>query len=322
MRKVTYGEAIKLGLKDSLKSDSSTVLLGQDIRHDAYGFTGGFLEEFGKSRVVDVPLSEAAVVGTAIGAAMCGVRVIVDLTVGNFLYVAMDQIASIAAKNSYMYNGQYQLPLTILYSTFQQTGSAAQHSDRPHPMLMGIPGLKVVLPARAQEAYSAMRSAVCDNNPVVVGTDRSIFYSEQEIDTGLEVHLGRSNIVKQGQDVTIIGISSALHIALQIDEELQNEGISAEIIDPVTLVPLDFATIEESVRKTGRAVIVDTAHKTCSAASEISARLAEGAFEHLKTPIRRLGYEDVPIPFARCLEDQIMPTKEKLLIAVREMFEK
>ena len=309
----SYGDAIREALDKGLENDESVVLFGQDIHHNVYGYTGNLLNKYGVKRIINTPLSESAVVGTAIGAAMCGLKTIVDLTVGNFLYVAMDQIASIAAKNAYMYNGQFKLPLTIMCSTLYNTSSAAQHSDRPHPMVMNVPGLKVVAPASAQDAYSLLRAAIVDDNPVIYFSDRSRFYSKEDIDLNLKAEIGTASTIVEGKDVTIVTISGCIKMALDLLPELNKNNISAEIIDVRSLVPLDIMTIKKSVRKTGRVVIVDTANKTCSAASEISSLLAEDIFYDLKAPIGIVAYDDVPVPFAKNLELQIMPTKEKLL---------
>ena len=319
---ITYGQAINKALQMELENNNDLVMFGQDIRHNVYGYTNGLVESFGGSRVIDTPLSEAAVVGTAIGAALCGVRTIVDLTVANFIYVAMDQIASIAAKNSYMYNGQLKLPLTIMYSTFQNTGSAAQHSDRPHPLVMNIPGLKVVAPSTPVDAYGLLRSSINDDSPVIYFSDRSLFYCKEELILGEVVELGKANLVSSGDDITIITISGCAQLVAEIQPMLTKNNISAEIIDVRSLVPLDINTILTSVRKTGRVVIADTANKTCSAASEIASIIAEKAFYDLKSPIGTVTYDDVPVPFAANLEKQIMPTSEKLLNKVLQSFNK
>lgn len=310
---ITYGDAIREALDKALENDDSVVLFGQDIHHNVYGYTGNLLNKYGDKRIINTPISESAVVGTAIGAAMCGLKTIVDLTVGNFLYVAMDQIASIAAKNAYMYNGQFKLPLTIMCSTLYNTSSAAQHSDRPHPMVMNIPGLKVVSPASPQDAYSLLRTSINDNNPVIYFSDRSIFYTKEDVDLNLNVEIGYASILKKGEDITIVTIAGCRQMALATQIELSSINISAEIIDVRSLVPLDIETIKSSVRKTGRVVIVDTANKTCSAASEISSLLAEDIFYYLKAPIGIVSYDNIPVPFAKNLELQIMPTKAKIL---------
>jgi pyruvate/2-oxoglutarate/acetoin dehydrogenase E1 component len=318
---ITYREAIREALDKGLENDDSVVLFGQDIHHNVYGYTDNLLNKYGVKRIINTPISESAVLGTAIGAAMCGLKTIVDLTVGNFLYVAMDQISSIAAKNAYMYNGQFKLPLTIMCSTLYNTSSAAQHSDRPHPMVMNMPGLKVVSPAGPQDAYSLLRASINDNNPVIYFSDRSLFYTRENVDLNLNVEIGKASIITKGDDITIVTIAGCRKMALEILPELSRINISAEIIDVRSLVPLDIETIKNSVRKTGRVVIVDTANKTCSAASEISSLLAEDIFYNLKAPIGIVSYDNVPVPFAKNLEMQIMPTKEKIFNKVLKIMQ-
>jgi len=310
---ITYGEAIREALFKELENDQSVVMFGEDIQHNLYGYTDNLVNIFGHKRIINTPLSEAAVVGAAIGAAMCGLKTIVDLTVANFLYVAMDQIVSMASKANYMYNGQFKLPITIMCATLYNGGNAAQHSDRPHPIFMNVPGLKIVAPARPQDAYSLLRTAINDDNPVIFFADRTLFYTKEDVDEICKIEIGKAAVLTEGNDITIIAISGCTQLALAILPELENKSISAEIIDPRSLVPLDINTIIKSVQKTGRVVIVDTANKTCSAASEISSILAEELFPALKAPIGIVAYDNVPVPFAKNLETQIMPTKEKIL---------
>lgn len=310
--KMTYGKAMREALFKELENDQSVVFFGEDLHHNLYGYTDNFVNLFGEKRIINMPLSEAAVVGSAIGAAMCGLKTIVDLTVANFLFVAMDQIVNIAAKTNYMYNGQFELPITIMCGTYYNCSNAAQHSDRPHPMFMNVPGLKIVAPTNPQDAYSLLRTSIVDKNPVIYFSDRSLFYTEAEVDENCKIELGQAAVLKDGNDITIITISGCAKMALDILPELNNNNISAEIIDVRSLVPLDKNIIKKSVQKTGRVVIVDTANKCCSAASEISSILAEDLFYALKAPIGIVAYDDVPVPFAKNLELQIMPTKEKI----------
>ena len=316
---LSYGEAIREALYSEFNDDKNVVMFGQDIQDNLYGYTGGLVEIFGKDRVVNTPISEAAVVGTAIGAAMCGVKTIVDLTVSSFTYVAMDQIVSMASKSTYMYDGQYKLPLTIICSSMYNANNSSQHSDRPHPMFMNTPGLKVIAPSTPQDMYSLLKASINDSNPVICFTDRSVFYNKQEVDLDLEVEIGDANTLKYGSDLTIIAISGSVSTAKEAAEKLEDEGNSVELIDVRTLVPLDKETLLSSVKKTGRVLIVDTANKTCSAASEISSIIAEEAFSSLVAPIGVVAYDDVPIPFARVLETALMPTEEKIIIKAKSI---
>jgi pyruvate dehydrogenase E1 component beta subunit len=318
---MNYGQAIRNALYDELENDKSVVLFGEDIQHNLYGYTEGLVNEFGVKRIINIPLSEAAVVGTAIGAAMCGLKTIVDLTVSNFLYVAMDQIVNMAAKIHYMYGGNYKLPLTIMCSTMYNASNASQHSDRNHPMFMNVPGLKVVAPTCPQDAYGLLRSSIVDENPVIYFSDRSLFYKESEVDIKLITKIGEASLLKDGTDITVVSISGCTQMVLDLLPELKENNISAEVIDVRSLVPLDINLIKKSVRKTGRVVIVDTAHKTCSAASEISSLLAEDLFSSLNAPIGIVSYDNVPVPFGRELEFNIMPTKEKIFKKIRNIME-
>lgn len=310
---MTYGEAIREALCQELNADPMTVLFGEDIRYNIYGYTDKLVDTFGHDRVIDTPLSEAAIVGTSIGAAMCGIKTIVDLTVANFLFVAMDQIVSIASKTNYMYNGQFKLPVTIMCSTLYNASNAAQHSDRPHPIFMNLPGIKILAPATPQSAYSLLRAAINDNNPVLYFSDRNLFYSKEDVDLNKTIEIGKAAIIKEGTDITIVSISGCIKHVMNLLPELERQRIAAEIIDVQTLIPLDKETILHSVRKTGRIVIADTANKTCSAASEIASIVAEEVFFSLKAPIGIVAHEDVPVPFAKNLELLLLPSEEKLL---------
>lgn len=319
--KMTYGKAIREALKKELENDTSVVFFGEDLHHNLYGYTDNLVNLFGEKRIINMPISEASVVGTAIGAAMSGLKTIVDLTVANFIYMAMDQIVNMAAKTNYMYNGQFELPITIMCGEFYNVSNAAQHSDRPHSMFMNVPGLKIVMPTNSQDAYSLLRTSIADKNPVLYFSDRSLFYGETEVDENCKIELGKAALLKEGSDLTIITIAGCAKMAMELLPELYDRNISAEIIDVRSLVPLDKNTIYKSVQKTGRVVIADTANKSCSVASEISSILAENLFHVLKAPIGIVAYDDVPVPFAKNLEMEIMPTKEKILSKVLKIMQ-
>lgn len=315
---LTYSKALQQAIEEEMFLDKSIVLFGEDIQKNLYGYTEGLETKFGKKRVINIPLSEAGVVGLACGASMCGLRPIVDLTIPNFLYVAMDQIASIAAKTHYMYNGKYSMPITLFCSSMQGSGNAAQHSDRLHSMFMAIPGLKIICPATPQDMYSMMRGAIRDDNPVLCFADRSLFWRREEVDLSKIIRPGLSNKVKSGDNLTIITISSCLQLVKDILPEIESLGINPEIIDVRSIVPLDYSLISESVKKTGRVIICDTANKSGSAASEIASYIQENLFKYLKGPIKIVACENVPIPFAKKLEQEILVTKDKILSKIRE----
>lgn len=318
--RLTYGKAMEKALYDMLEKNSDVVLFGEDIEHNLYGYTQGFVEKFGNKRVMDIPLSEAAAMGTVCGSAMCGLRPVIDLTVPNFLFVAMDQIASIAAKTHYMYNGEYKLPLTIITSSLCGSGSAAQHSDRLHSLFSTIAGLKIITPATAQDMYSMLCEAISDDNPVMCFADRALFWREEDVSFEPVKSIGKCKIVKEGNDFTIVTISSCLKMVEDILPEIEKLNKNPEIIDVRSIVPLDFETIKKSVQKTGRVLICDTANKTSSSASEIASLLAQYAFEYLKAPIQIVANENIPIPFARNLEQEIIVTKDKILNNIKENF--
>lgn len=319
--KITYGAAIQKALHDELSSNESVVLFGQDIQHNLYGYTDKFLQKFGAHRIINTPISEAGVVGTAIGSAMCGLRPIVDLTVASFLYVAMDQIVNMASKTIYMYDGQFELPVTIMCGVFYSCGNAAQHSDRPHAMFMNVPGIKIVAPANPQDAYSLLRASVADKNPVIYFADRSFFNTEGAVDYNIKATIGKAKVVNEGSDVTIIAIMGCVKMALDLIPEFDRKNITVEVIDVSSLAPIDVDAIKKSVSKTGRVVIADIAHKTSSAASEIASIIAEEVFPFLKAPIGIVAYDNVPVPFAKNLEQCIMPTKAKIFEKVLKIKE-
>lgn len=310
---MTYGESMQQALYDALNEDPNVVLFGEDVRSNLYGYTDGLLDAFGEERVVNIPLSEAGVMGVVCGAAMCGLRPILDLTLPNFLYVAMDQIASIAAKTCYMYNGEYSLPLTIFCSSMCGSGNAAQHSDRLHGMFMSIPGLKIICPASPQDMYSLLREAIQDNNPVLCFADRSLFWQSDEVTRDISHIIGKANVVVEGSDLTLVTVSACLSMTMDILPELNERGISTEIIDIRSVNPLDFDTIKKSAEKTGRVMICDTANKAGSAANEISSFLAQNAFYALKAPIQIVAGENIPVPFSKMLEKEVLVSKEKIL---------
>ena len=327
MTEMTYIAAIGAAQREALAADERVVLFGEDVEANVYGTTGGsktradkgdFVQEFGRNRIRNTPIAEEAMVGTAIGAAMTGLRPIVDLSYSNFLYMAMDQFVNQAAKNRYMFGGQSSIPVVFRSAMFYGLTAAAHHSDRPYPMFMGVPGLKVVVPASASDAKGLLRTAVDSNDPVLIFEAVPLWGLKEEVDENeYRIPFGVARIRRPGTDVTVVAISGCVPLALAAAETMQAErGISAEVIDPRTLVPLDIKTIIASVRRTGRLVITEPAHRTCGAASEISALVAEYAFDALRAPIIRITSPDMQIPFSPVLEAEIYPTAEKIAAAI------
>lgn len=318
MRELTYLNAIYEAQREEMERDPRTFIMGQDIEASVYGTTRGFTEAFGRERVRNAPLSENGFVGAAAGAAMAGMRPIVDMTIASFLYVAMDQLVSITAKATYMYGGQTRVPLVIRAAMFYAGSNAAQHSDRPHPMLMTVPGLKIMTPSTPYDLKGLLKTAIRDDDPVISFEDSTLWSSREEVpEEEYLIPFGQAAVKREGTDATVVAIAGSVPLALRAAETLAADGISVEVVDPRTLVPLDKETILRSVEKTGRLVVVDPAHRTCSAASEIAAVVAEEGFWSLDAPVVRITTPDVHPPFSPPLEQLMYPTADKIVEGVR-----
>ena len=323
MREITYLQAIYEAQREEMQRDQRVFIIGEDIETSFFGTTTGFLEEFGAKRVRNTPLSENGFIGAAAGAAMVGARPIVDVTIASFLYVAMDQLISIVSKATYMYGGQARVPMVIRAAMFYGGNNAAQHSDRPHPIFMNMPGFKIIAPSTPGDMKGLLKSAIRDDDPVLSFEDGTLWASKGPVpDNGDDlVPIGQADIKRPGTDVTVVAIGGTVLHALAAAAELEAGGVSVEVVDPRTLVPLDTATILGSVERTGRLVVADPAHRTCSAASEISALVAEDGFWSLKAPIQRVTTPPVHVPYSPALEPQMYPTREKIVAAVRRTLE-
>lgn len=316
-RELYFIRAMYEGLRDAMREDETVVVIGEDVDRSIIGATRGLIEEFGPERVRNTPISEATFVGACIGAAAAGLRPVVDLMVGSFFYVAMDQVANQAAKLPYMSGGQISLPLVYFAATGPSSSAAAQHSENPHPMLMNLAGLKIVMPGTPHDAKGLMLSAIRDANPVVYLQDAVLGGAKGPVpEESYAIPLGVGDVKREGDDITVVAIGSLVLKALTVAAELEGEGISVEVVDPRSLVPLDRETILASVRKTGRLVVCDNARLTCSAASEIAATVAEGAWDALKAPPRRVAWEDVPVPFSPVLEKRALVGEDDIRVAV------
>ena len=319
MAEKIFAEAINEAIAEEMRRDSRVFIMGEDIRLSVYGATANLYKEFGEERVLDTPLSENGFFGAAIGASLVGMRPIVE-TVTSFMWVAMDQLISQAAKMRYMFGGQATLPVVYRASMMYGSGSAAHHSDRPYPMFMNMPGIKIAVPANSTDAKGLLKTAVRDDDPVIIFEDANLYGTRSEILED-EIPFGKAEIVKSGTDCTIVGIAASVNLSLDVANNLEKEGISCEVINPRTLVPLDKETILKSVEKTGRLVIVDPAHKVCSAASEISSIVAEEGFWDLQSPIIKVASEQVHIPYAPSLEKLVYPNVDKVSKAVKKTLE-
>ena len=321
-RSAYFIQAMKEGLRDAMREDTNVVVIGEDVGRSVIGATRGLVDEFGNMRVRNTPISEATFVGACVGAAAVGLRPVVDLMVGSFFYVAMDQLADQAAKLRYMSGGQVNLPIVYFTATGPSGSAAAQHSENPHPMLMNVAGLKIVMPSTPYDAKGLMLSAIRDPNPVVYLQDFVLGGTKGPVpEAPYAIPIGVGDIKKHGTDVTVVAIGATVPKALRVARELEALGTSVEVIDPRTLVPLDKNLILESVSKTGRLVVVDNARITCSAASEIVAMVVESNFAALKSAPQRVAWEDFPVPFSPPLEARILVQDENIRAAILRTLE-
>lgn len=316
--RMSYLDAIVQAHLEELERDERVIVMGEDI--PLYG-GGKLIERFGPKRVWSMPISETGFTGMAVGAAMTGLRPIVDLNIASFMYLASDPIINQAAKLSYMTGGQIHVPVVFRCSMFYGAANAAQHSDRPYPVFLNIPGLKIVCAASPSAMKGLLKSAIRDENPVMVFEDTRLWPVKEDVPTDPErlLPLGKALITRPGTDVTMVAIAGAMRPARQAAEVLAAEGISVELIDPCTLKPLDTETIIASVARTGRLVLIENAHRIASACSEISAVVSEEAFDALKKPIVRLTAPDVHVPFSTVLENVMYPQQETIVSAVRKL---
>lgn len=317
-RPTYFIKAMQEGLASAMREDDRVVVIGEDVDRSVIGATRGLGREFGEERVRNTPISEQAFVGAAVGAAAVGLRPVVDMMIGAFFYVAMDQLANQAAKLRYMSGGQVRLPITYFTATGPSGGGAAQHSENLHPMLMNVAGLKIVMPSTPYDAKGLMLSAVRDPNPVVYLQDHVLGGTRGHVPAeDYAIPLGVADVKRRGTDVTVVAIGATVPKALKAAENAAAEGISVEVIDPRTLVPLDLDTILESVSRTGRLVVVDNARLTASAASEILASVVQQGFGSLKSAPVRVAWADVPVPFSAPLENRVVVQEADIAAAIR-----
>ena len=323
MPELTFSKAINEALAEEMRRDETVFLIGEDVAEAGTPFkvVSGLVEEFGTKRVIDTPISEPGFTGLGVGAAMTGLRPVVDLMFGDFLGLVMDQLCNQAAKARYMSGGTLQVPLTLRTTLGATRRSAAQHSQSLQAWVAHIPGLKVALPSTPADAKGLLKTAIRDDNPVVFFEDKMDYTVKGEVpdDEDFTLPLGVADVKREGDDVTIVATSSMVRVALAAAELLESDGISIEIVDPRTIVPLDTDTIVRSVEKTGRAIVVDEGHQSYGVTAEIAARIADRAFWALDAPVKRLGAMDVPVPFSPTLEDVTVPTPETLAQTAREL---
>ena len=324
-RQLTMAEAVREAIAEEMRRDPSVFLMGEDVAEAGTPFKvlKGLVEEFGPERVMDTPISEPGFTGIGLGAAMTGMRPVVDIMFGDFLFLALDQIANQAAKIHYMSGGKLKAPIVIRTTLGAVRRSAAQHSQSLHAIVSHIPGLKVALPATPYDAKGLMKTAIRDDNPVVIFEDKVMYTVKGEVPaTDYTIPFGVADVKRPGSDITLVATSSMVYVALAAADLLIAHGVSAEVIDPRTTVPLDAATLIESAVKTGRAIVIDEGYQSYGVTAEIASVMTEGAFYHLDAPIKRMGAMDVPIPFSPALEDLTVPTAEKVAAMALEMCRK
>ena len=311
-RELTFAQAVREALAEEMRHDARVCILGEDVAEAGTPFKvlSGLVEEFGAERVIDTPISEAGFTGIAVGAAMTGLRPVVDIMFGDFLTLAMDQLVNQAAKIHYMSGGHWRVPMVMRTTLGATRRSAAQHSQSLHAWFSHIPGLKVVLPATPYDAKGLLKAAIRDENPVVFFEDKMMYKLKGPVPAGdYTIPLGVADVKRLGEDITLVATSSMVQVALAAATLLEQAGIQAEVVDPRTTWPLDEATLIESAKKTSRVIVIDEGYGRYGVASEIAAVIAEGAFYHLDAPVERMGAMQVPIPFSPPLEDATVPTE-------------
>ncbi|MGB6407092.1 MAG: alpha-ketoacid dehydrogenase subunit beta [Planococcus donghaensis] len=322
MRELTYLEAVREAMSQEMRTNEDVFILGEDIGvyGGAFGVTRGMIEEFGPERIRNTPISEAAISGTAVGAALTGMRPILELQFSDFMTIAMDNMVNQAAKIRYMYGGKGKVPMVLRTPAGSGTGAAAQHSQSLEAWMAHIPGLKVVQPSTAYDAKGLLKAAMDDDNPVIFYEHKLCYRTTSDVPEEVySIPLGKADIKKQGTDVTIVATAIMVHKSLEAAEELEKQGIHVEVIDPRTLVPLDIETIVQSVKKTGRLIVVHEAVKRGGFGGEIASLIAESeAFDYLDAPIKRLGGKAVPIPYNPELEKATVPGVSDIIEAAKE----
>jgi acetoin:2,6-dichlorophenolindophenol oxidoreductase subunit beta len=322
VRELTYAQAVKEALAEEMRRDLSVCILGEDVAEAGTPFKvlSGLVEEFGKERVVDTPISEAGFTGVGVGAAMTGMRPVIDIMFGDFLTLTMDQLVNQAAKVHYMSGGKWKVPMVLRTTLGATRRSAAQHSQSLHAWLSHVPGLKVVLPSTPYDAKGLLKTAIRDDNPVIFFEDKMMYRQKGPVPREeYTIPLGVADIKRTGRDITLVGTSSMVQVALGAAAMLEKDGISAEVIDPRTTWPLDEKTLVESVKKTSRAIVIDEGYARYGVTGEIASVIAEGAFYNLEAPVKRMGAMHVPIPFSPPLEDVTVPTEQTVYDAARAM---
>lgn len=323
MAEKLYIEALREGLREELLRDERVFLMGEDIGiyGGAFGVTKGLVQEFGEERILDTPISEQAITGMAVGAAVAGMRPVIEIMFWDFITLAMDQLVNQGAKIRYMFGGKAKVPMVLRAPMGCGTGAAAQHSQSFPGVLAHFPGLKVVMPSTPYDVKGLIKAAIRDDNPVVFAEHKLLYRVKGEVpDEEYVIPLGQADVKRRGKDITIVAGSIMVIRALEAAKELEKEGIDVEVIDPRTLKPLDMKTIVDSVKKTGRVLIVEDDPVSFGWGAEVAAGIAGSeAFDYLDAPVRRLGGRDIPIPYNPNLERHAVPQVEDIVGAVKDL---
>jgi acetoin:2,6-dichlorophenolindophenol oxidoreductase subunit beta len=325
MSEITYLQAINQALREEMERDADVFMAGIDIaeRGDVFGTTQGIYSTYGESRIFDTPISEAGIIGLAVGAAARGLRPVVTIMFMDFIGCCFDQILNQMAKMKYMFGGKVKLPITVLTNAGAGTGMAAQHSQSLEALVCHIPGLKVVMPSMAADAKGLMKASIREDNPVIFIQHKRLGRTREDVPDGdYIVPLGVAKVVRPGSDVTIVATSQMVHESLRAAERLAEKGIQAEVVDPRTLQPLDIETIVESVKKTHRVVVAHEAVRFCGVGAEIAAQITSEAFDYLDAPPIRIGAPFSPVPYSPPLEKAWLPDADTVFEAVVGMMER
>jgi pyruvate/2-oxoglutarate/acetoin dehydrogenase E1 component len=322
VREITFAQAVREALAEEMRRDNRVCILGEDVAEAGTPFKvlSGLVEEFGTSRVIDTPISEAGFTGVGVGAAMTGMRPVIDIMFGDFLTLVMDQMVNQAAKVHYMSGGKWKVPMVLRTTLGATRRSAAQHSQSLHAWLSHVPGLKVVMPSTPYDAKGLLKSAIRDENPVVFFEDKMMYRQKGPVPAEeYTIPLGVADIKRIGKDITLVATSSMVEVALCAAVLLEAIGISAEVIDPRTTWPLDEKALVDSAKKTSRAIVIDEGYGRYGVTGELASVINEGAFFSLEGPVRRMGAMHVPIPFSPPLEDATVPTAQAVFEAARAL---
>jgi pyruvate/2-oxoglutarate/acetoin dehydrogenase E1 component len=324
-REITFSQAINEALSEEMRRDPTVFIIGEDVAEAGTPFKvlSGLVGEFGTQRVIDSPISEAGISGIGVGAAMTGMRPVVDIMFGDFLTLTMDQLVNQAAKIHYMSGGKLKVPMVLRTTLGATRRSAAQHSQSLHAWVSHVPGLKVVVPSTPYDAKGLLKSAIRDDNPVVFFEDKMMYQLKGPVPAEeYTIPLGVADIKRAGNDITLVATSSMVHVALAAAAVLADDDINAEVIDVRTTAPLDTDTLVQSAKKTSRAIVIDEGYENYGVTAEIASVIADGAFYYLDAPVKRMGAMNVPVPFSPVLEDQTVPTTESVTAVAKKLCNK